>query len=150
MHMDTRVALFTRIGNADIVDLIMTWVRHLANMAHQAQRRVVGSWVRASDLYNDRWIRTNWPLSFEHQDGQGGYVNIPRHHPLFNELNREVRIGFPLNMSERFLQSWTFDGWGSQPDEDGRGGFPATRFFRTGFNGVFRARENPRFFLPGL
>jgi hypothetical protein len=88
---------------------------------------------------------------FEHQDGQGGYVNITRYHPLFNELNRDVRTGFPLNMNERFLQSWTFDGWGSQPDdEDGRGGFPATRFFRTGFNGVFRARENPRFFLPGL
>ena len=152
MHMDTRVALLTRIGNADIVDLIMTWVRHLANMAHQARRRTFGSWVRASDLRRNRWLGTRFPLSFERADGEGGFSQIPFHHPLWNELNGEVGIRFPIQMTPRFPEWWQFDHWGINRDEseDGRGGFPASRIWRTGMHGVFRAIENPRLFLPGL
>ena len=171
--MDTRVALFTRIGNGDIVDYIMLWVRNMQkSMAMIARRAFRGLFLgpvlvsRPLNIYG--WERTRYPLHYFGDDTEGGRTRIPSVNDgvWFNRLNQMLGVTQTSNTNlamttPTFPGNWhTLDErkiWQSRPSglaDDGRGpagpgGLPDSRMWGTR-DGVFTAIQNPRFFGPGF
>ena len=171
--MDTRVALFSMIGNADIVDYIMLWLRNMqkstAMIARRAWRGLFLGPVRYGPLNVLGLRRTRYPLHFYGDNTEGGRTAIPSMYDdvWFNHLNRVLRVvlpgppTFPLMETPTFPADWqSLDErkiWQHQAvgqADDGRGpggpgGLPDSRMWGTR-DGLFSAIQNPRFFGPGF
>ena len=165
MHMDTRVALFTRIGNADIVDYIMLWVRNMQkSMAMIARGALRGLFLgpvlisRSMNMYGLR--RSRYPLHYLEDDTEGGQTIIPSENSVFHNLNQMLGVTQTSNTNlamttPTFPGNWhTLDErkmWQSTPGvgRADRGGLPDSRMWGTR-DGVFTAIQNPRFFAPGF
>ena len=142
--MDTRVALFSTIGNGDIVDYIMLWVRNMQkSMAMIARRAFRGIFLgpvlatRLGDVNIYGWDRTRYPLQYFGDRGfEGGRIRIPsvNDNVWFNRLNQMLRVTQTSNTNlamttPTFTRDWhTLDErkiWQSNPsglaDSLGRG-----------------------------
>ena len=170
--MDTRVALFTKIGNGDIVDYIMLWLRNMqktmAMIARRAFRGIFLGPVLVSRPLNIYGLeRSRYPLHYFGADTEGGRTRIPSVNMMFHILNQMLGVTqtstFPsLMTTPTFPGNWhTLDErkmWQSTPGVGradrgrgpaGPGGLPDSRMWGSR-DGVFTAIQNPRFFGPGF
>ena len=151
--MDRRVALFTKIGNADIVDYIMLMVRNMEKtMAMIARRALRGLFLgpvlisRSMNMYGLR--RSRYPLHYLEDDTEGGQTIIPSENSVFHNLNQMLGVTQTSN-TNLAMTTPTFPGNWHTLDERKIWfhGLPDSRMWG---NGVFTAVQNPRFFGPGF